>query len=88
MKKREAQEAGLMFFKGNVCPRHPHLDGLRRAKSGGCPDCIRERQRVSRAKLGEEHKKTRRERNRAKRKAIKAGTWEPRAYRKAGEVKP
>jgi hypothetical protein len=70
MKKREAQEAGLMFFKGNICPRHVELDGLRRAKSGGCPSCIRERTNKRRKKMG---RKEYNRRQNEKRAAIKAG---------------
>jgi hypothetical protein len=80
--KEKAQAAGEMFFTGRVCKKHPELAGRRRAKSGGCPSCIRERAAKRRKKTGKAEYNRKR---RLRRAAIKAGVIVPRKYRKANE---
>jgi hypothetical protein len=78
-KRRKALEAGQTFFVGRVCERHRELRGQRRAKSGDCPQCIRDR--MARPEIRAKTKK----RLKRRLEAIKAGTYSPRPYRKAAQ---
>jgi hypothetical protein len=82
MRLKEARAAGLTFYTGKVCKRHPELAGQRRAAQGNCPGCIRDRMRKHRKK----NRKEIRRRNNERYAAIKAGTHTPRKYRRAGGV--
>jgi hypothetical protein len=68
--RKAAMAAGEMFFNGKVCARHPELNGQRRAKSGGCPQCIADRTNRNRAKLGrDEYNRRQRDRRKALRES-------------------
>jgi hypothetical protein len=82
-KAKAALAAGEKLFVGKVCPRHPELEGQRRAKSRQCPACIRERmnappnrqrRRAARLKKYREDPeyRTRRLESKRKRRAMKA----------------
>jgi hypothetical protein len=87
MTLKEARERGEMFFHDRVCDDHPELNGVRRTASRACPSCIRERMGSKRQGASKAWHKRRAEYERKRREAKKAGTWSPRKYRKAGEVK-
>lgn len=40
-----AQLAGAKYYFGKICPKHPHLDGMRYSPSGNCVECTCERSR-------------------------------------------
>jgi hypothetical protein len=82
MRLKEARAAGLIFYTGKVCKRHPELEGQRRASNGHCHVCIVERMRKHRKKNRAAINRDRRERH----AATKAGTHTPRKYRRAGGV--
>jgi hypothetical protein len=42
---------------GKICPKHPELKGLRGKRNRGCVECVRERTRARRAKIGPKPRK-------------------------------